>query len=229
MKTDFRELKVELRDRIVRGTWPLGAALPNEVELAEEFNCARATVNRAMRELAEEGLLERKRKAGTRVRDVPRRQVTLNVPFVRHEIEALGARYRYSLLSSQILAMPDWLRAQMNVSADADVRKVQCVHYADGVPYMVEERWFNLTDLPEAESIDFSETAANEWLVAQVPFNDVEMSFSAQAADEDLARLLGCAAGDALFRTERTIWRGDRPLCFARLVYRQGYNLSARY
>jgi GntR family histidine utilization transcriptional repressor len=47
MKTDFRELKVEMRQRIMAGVWPLGTMLPNEVDLAEEFDCARATVNRA--------------------------------------------------------------------------------------------------------------------------------------------------------------------------------------
>ena len=41
--------------------------IPGEEALAREFGCARATVNRALRDLAEAGVLERRRKAGTRV------------------------------------------------------------------------------------------------------------------------------------------------------------------
>ncbi len=94
MKTAFRDVKQDVRRRIVQGVWAPGALVPNEVDLAAEFQCSRATVNRAMRELAEEGLVERKRKAGTRVLKSPTRQARFNIPIVRKEIEARGLFYR---------------------------------------------------------------------------------------------------------------------------------------
>ena len=63
-KTNYRDVKAEILRRITEGDWAPGARLPGEVELAEAFGVARATVNRAMRELTDEGLLERRRKAG---------------------------------------------------------------------------------------------------------------------------------------------------------------------
>lgn len=229
MKTDFRELKVEMRQRIMAGVWPLGTMLSNEVDLAEEFDCARATVNRAMRELAEEGLVDRKRKAGTRVRKVPRRQVSFGVPLVRAEIENSGARYRYALLRSEVSVVPDWLRAKMNLPEGVNVRRVQAMHYADGLPYQYEDRWLNLEYLSEAEGASFADTPASEWLVSQATFSDVEMSLSAQTADVDVARLLECDTGAALFRVERCVWQQGRPITFARLLYHQGFNLTTRY
>jgi GntR family histidine utilization transcriptional repressor len=229
MKTDFRELKSELRQRIVGGTWKLGALLPNEVDLAAEYNCARATVNRAMRELAEEGLLERKRKAGTRVRQVPRRHVRMPVPLIRNEIEGAGSRYRYALLEDTIAPAPDWLRARLSLHDEAEVRHVRAMHYADGVPYQYEDRWFNLLGLPTARTPSFAESGAAEWFVSEVPFSDVEMSLSAQIADADMSGLLGTEVGAALFRIERAVWAGEVPVNFTRLLYRQGYNLSMRY
>ena len=50
-----------------RRDWPPGALIPGEEALAQEFGVARATVNRALSELARAGVLERRRKAGTRV------------------------------------------------------------------------------------------------------------------------------------------------------------------
>ena len=82
----YRDIKREMFRRIRAREWPPGARLPGEVDLAAEFGCARATVNRAMRELATDGIIERRRKAGSRVRLVPSRQVTFEIPLVRAEL-----------------------------------------------------------------------------------------------------------------------------------------------
>ena len=66
----WQSIRAEALRRIRAGLWPPGARIPDEAELAAEFGCARATVNRALRDLAEAGLLERKRKGG---RYLPRR------------------------------------------------------------------------------------------------------------------------------------------------------------
>ena len=166
MKADFRALKQELRQRIVQGIWPPGTLLPNEVDLAAEFSCARATVNRAMRELAEEGLVERKRKAGTRVRQAPLRQARFSIPLVRQEIEAQGAAYRYALVRREEQDAPDWLRARLGLGLGARVLHLICMHYADGNPYQLEDRWINLEALPDAAGADFAATRdqMNGWL-----------------------------------------------------------------
>ena len=59
-------------ERIQNGIWPEGELIPTECDLAAELGCARATVNRAMQALAENGVVERRRKVGTRVAIHPR-------------------------------------------------------------------------------------------------------------------------------------------------------------
>ena len=63
----YQNIKTEMRECIQTGIWKQGGLIPVEAALAKEFDCARTTVNRALRELAQEGILERRRKAGTRV------------------------------------------------------------------------------------------------------------------------------------------------------------------
>jgi GntR family histidine utilization transcriptional repressor len=41
--------------RIADGDWKPGELIPGEVDLADEFGCARATVNRALQDLADAG------------------------------------------------------------------------------------------------------------------------------------------------------------------------------
>jgi len=56
-----------LEARICSGSWPVGAVLPTEYELAAEYHCGRNTVSKAIAQLVHEGFVERKRRAGTRV------------------------------------------------------------------------------------------------------------------------------------------------------------------
>lgn len=56
-----------LAEAIAEGRHPVGSVLPNEFELADQFEVSRSTVRAAMRELQASGLVSRKRNAGTRV------------------------------------------------------------------------------------------------------------------------------------------------------------------
>ena len=86
-RISYQDIKALALKRIRNKTWPPGSIMPGEVDLAEEFGCARATVNRAMRELADEGFIDRKRKAGTRIKSSPTRHAKFAIPLIRDEIE----------------------------------------------------------------------------------------------------------------------------------------------
>ena len=72
--TGFREIRDTLVERIRAGQLRAGEFLPSEIELAAEFGVARATVSRALGDLAEAGVVERRRRAGTRVALAPVRR-----------------------------------------------------------------------------------------------------------------------------------------------------------
>ncbi|MCV2865550.1 GntR family transcriptional regulator [Albidovulum sediminicola] len=228
-KISFRDVKAEIRRRIERRIWGPGDLVPGEIDLAEDFGCARATVNRAMRELTEEGLLERKRKAGTRVRAMPLRQARFEIPLVRAEITAMGAAYHYALLSTQTVPAPDWLRDRLGLRAGARALHLRCLHSADGRPYQFEDRWINLQALPQAETADFALQGPNEWLVQAVPYSEVEISFLAAAATVDVAAALGIEPGEPTFTAERTTWWQSRAITHVRLSFARGYRMTTRY
>ncbi|MFV0514397.1 MAG: GntR family transcriptional regulator [Jhaorihella sp.] len=229
MARNFRDVKADILDKITSGVWAPGSLIPNEVELAETYECARATVNRAVRELADAGMVERRRKAGTRVRMAPVRQARFDIPLVRKEIEDQGAAYRYSLVHREVLPAPDWLRARLKLTGKADALHLVCMHFGDGIPYQFEDRWISLDILPQARDADFSRSGPNEWLVGAIPFSDAEISFLAVPADETLAAHLDCNPGDALFQTERSTWWQGRAITFVRLYFRRGHRMTTRY
>lgn len=228
-KTTFRDVMAEILHRITEGPWGPGTLLPGEVELAEEFRCSRTTMNRALREVTELGFLDRKRKAGTRVRMAPIRQARFEMPIVRTEVEKTGASYRYALVSREILVAPDWLRARMNLSVGSEVVHLVCLHSANGEAFQLEDRWINGAALPQALQQDFAAIGPNEWLVATVPFSEVEISFLAAAADAVTVAHLDHKLGEPVFCVERATWWQNAAITLVTLSHRRGYRMTTRY
>lgn len=86
----YQSLAGDLRAAIVRGDYPPGAHLPTEHELCDTHRVSRHTAREALRILSAEGLIERRRGAGTTVahRSKPR-------PFVQ-TIGGLGDILQYA-------------------------------------------------------------------------------------------------------------------------------------
>lgn len=222
----WQAVQQEVLRRIRTREWPPGTLIPAETELAREFGCARATVNRALRELAESGLLDRRRRAGTRVALAPVRRATLEIPILRQEIEAKGASYGYALLSRSTEAPPPNVRSAMQLDAAARPLHVRALHLASGAPYAYEDRWISLATVPEIATADLERISANEWLVRHAPYSSGDLTLSATEAGADVAATLGCPQGSAVFVMERATWLNEDSITFVRLTFRPGHVLQ---
>jgi GntR family histidine utilization transcriptional repressor len=227
--TSYHDIKATILLRIRENIWPPSANLPGEIDLAKEFGCARATVNRAMRELVDEGILERKRKAGTKVKPSPTRRAMFSIPIVREEVANTGAKYRYVLIERAVIPVPRWLRARMDIAKDQPTLHLRCMHYADGNPYQFEDRWINLAAVPTAADFDFEDIGPNEWLVREVPFTEGELVFTATNATNEIANLLKSVDGAAVFTVERTTWLDKMSVTYARLYFAKDHKMTTRF
>lgn len=222
----WQAVQDEVLRRIHARIWAPGDMIPNEQDLADEFGCARATVNRALRNLSDDGLLERRRKAGTRVALHPVRRATLRIPMIRQEIESRNQTCSYMRVLYQKGAPTALVRARMAAPEGDEFVRVKSVHLADGIPFVYEDRWINLTTIPEARSEDFMTISANEWLLTKAAFTRGEISFSARSADEETAEILGTSPGTAIFEIERTTWNNDRAITTVSQRFQPGYKMQ---
>ncbi|MFN4171257.1 MAG: GntR family transcriptional regulator [Pseudorhodobacter sp.] len=211
--------------RIRTREWLPGARIPDEADLAAELGCARATVNRALRDLAEAGLLERRRKAGTRVPLNPVRKATFEIPIIRQDIESRGLTPGYRLLSRDLAPAPEDLAR--GLAGEAQLLSVRALHLADGIPFCLEERWINPVTAPGVLVADLTGISANEWLVQNTSFTGGDIAFGALNADPATARLLDCAPGAALFIIDRTTRTGEALITSVRLSYAPGHRMQA--
>lgn len=221
----WQGVRAEALRRIRAREWPPGALIPKEAEIALEMGCARATVNRALRDLAEAGYLDRRRKGGTRVTETPVRRAVFDIAIIRLEVEQSGASYGYTLLDDRTEPLPADLAATLGTAPGTPWRHIIALHSAGERPFCLEDRWLNPQLVPQ-ERADFTALSANEWLVRNIPFTDGALSFRACKADTALAARLGCERGDALFAVERITRTEDAAVTAVTLTYAPGHRLA---
>jgi GntR family histidine utilization transcriptional repressor len=224
----WQSVQAEALRRIRTREWPPGAQIPHEADLAAELGCARATVNRALRDLAQAGLLERRRKAGTRVPLNPVRKATFDIPIIRQDIEARGQAYGYRLLQMASATPPLDVATRLRLPPDAQMLHILALHLANDTPFCLEDRWINPVAVPEIKDADLTIISANEWLVQNAAFSSGDFAFGAMAASQSVSACLNCAENAAVFTLDRTTWAAALPITSVRLCYAPGYQITAK-
>ncbi|TIV71068.1 MAG: GntR family transcriptional regulator, partial [Mesorhizobium sp.] len=111
----------DIREKILSGAWTPGHRIPFEHELTAQYNCSRMTVNKALSQLAKAGLIERRRRSGSFVRQPQSQAAVLELHDIRIEVEALGLPYRYERLERLKRRSSADDRARLGLSAAGPV------------------------------------------------------------------------------------------------------------
>ena len=225
-RATHHSIRKAIRQRIVAGEWKLGELIPGEVEFAEEYSCSRSTVNRALQALAEEGIVERKRKGGTRVRPLPMPQAQFRIPLLREQVEGAGHSYQSRIRVREERSPSGVIRDRMKLETGVRCSYLETLHLADHRPFALERRWVNHETVPEFRTADLTELSANEWLLMTVPFSRGDVSLSASAADREASEALAVERGAALFTMDRITWLQGRSVTAVTLFYAPGFRLD---
>jgi GntR family transcriptional regulator, histidine utilization repressor len=225
---NWRDVYDEIRSRILDSTYGPGDKLPRDEDVAQELGCSRGTVQRAMRELSEDGTVERRRKGGTHVRNHPVTRATFDISITRHEVETAGKAYSYQLVSRQMAMTPRPVVAAFGLNTPQEMLRIEALHLADQRPYVYEDRWVCTNTVPEIARIDLHRESANEWLVLNRPYSRADLRFYAQNAGAHYAKMLDTRPEEALFVMERTTWIGAAPITMVKAVTSPGYQLLTR-
>ncbi|HOZ31999.1 MAG TPA: GntR family transcriptional regulator [Tabrizicola sp.] len=228
MTLGWEDIRAEVLRRIRARDWPPGALIPGEEALAEEFGVARATVNRALTALADAGVLERKKRAGTRVASLPVRRARLEIPLIRLDVLGRGLAYDFSLLADRMVPGPGPVTTRMGLPEGTRLRYLETLHRAEGRPFVYETRWLNPVVLP-APPPDFAAVSVNEWLVSHVSLVSGDIAFTAEPATPSEAAVLGIAPGTALLVAERTTTGTAGPVTLVRLAHAPGHRVQMAF
>ena len=143
------EVKASIRQRIAEGGWQPGMKLPSERELVQQFGCARMTVHHALRELEDEGLIERRQGSGSYVAQLHPISNVLQVRDIRDEIAERRHVHATRVCSVQREKAGADIAAAMRLRKGATVFHVRLVHLENGVPIQLEDRHVNPALAPD--------------------------------------------------------------------------------
>jgi len=228
-----QRIRRDLEDRILGGHWRPGDRIPSEHALMAQYACSRMTVNKVLSALAHNGLIERRRRAGSFVaRPSPHlEQAALDIPDIAAVVRARGHAYSLYLIErEQRCACADNPEDVQLTANGGELLALTCLHLADQRPLALEQRKISLTAVPEAREVDFSHHPPGSWLLQHAPWTRAEHRISAIAAEPAQATLLEIRAGAACLRIERRTWRGEQPITWVRQWFPgDAYELIARF
>lgn len=215
----YARVKAWLKDGLSRSRWPAGERMPSEAELVERFGVSRMTVNRALKELQAEGLVERRQGLGSFAAPLHRVSSQLTIRDLHEEIEGGGHAHSADVHLARAEPAAPALAEQLGVAPGAPVFHTLIVHRRDGVPLQCEDRFVNPAAAPDYLGVDFTRTTPTHYLLQVAPIWQAQYRIEATNATPDEARLLGIAARDPCLVVVRRTEDRQRPITIARLVH----------
>lgn len=211
--TPARRIREDIETRIHSGDWRPGTRIPFEHELVQIYGCSRATVSKALGALADAGLIERRRKAGSFVAHPPVHSAVMEVPDLAVLIAARGENYRWEAITIR--------RAAANEEGvPHPALLIEGVHFSGNEPFALERRLISLEEVPEAGDADFAAEAPGTWLLAHIPWTSARHVIRAVAPNRTEAVRLALPSHAPCLELERTTWRSGRPVTHVRQLFR---------
>ncbi len=207
-----------------------GELMPSEAELVARFGVSRMTVNRALRELQGEGLIDRLQGVGTFAAQLGRVASTLSIRDLHAEIEARGHHHHAEVHVVREEAAGAALAGQLGLRVGAPVFHTLIVHHDNQVALQCEDRYVNPACAPDYLQADFTRTTPTQYLLEVAPLWKAQYTIEASAPTAEEARLLGIDAREPCLVVVRRTMRDEIPITLARLVHPgQRYQLQGSF
>ena len=216
----YRRIQATLREEIAAGIWRVGALVPSERELARRHAVSLMTARHAVTELEREGLVERRRGAGTFVA-APRIQFN-KLQGLGELIRALGLAPSSKIVSF-LPAYDAAVAARLSRPATVPLLRLERLHCADGEPFALVVIYVVAADFAQFPAAQLERESLLVLLERRygVVAASADEEVEATGADLHAAQLLRTPGGTPLLRI-RQVMRNARkePFLYAEGLYR---------
>ncbi|MEA9979375.1 MULTISPECIES: histidine utilization repressor [unclassified Pseudomonas] len=226
----YRRAKDFVQSKLRSGEWAPGDLIPSENRLVQELGMSRMTVNRALRELTEEGHLVRVSGVGTFVAKSKPQSNLLRITAIADEIIARGHRYSCKVLHLGREAASMAVAAALALPTGTSVFHLLCVHSEEGVPVQLEDRYVNPELVPEFLQQSFGEQLQPaRYLLNVIRPDEMEHIVEASHPSSDESRHLQIDTNEPCLVLMRRTWSGAKIVTYVRLVHPSSrYRLGSR-
>ncbi|MCH8248599.1 MAG: histidine utilization repressor [Proteobacteria bacterium] len=226
----YQELKDFIIEKISSGELQPSDRVPSENELVEAKSVSRMTANRALRELTDEGYVERVAGRGTFVSDYRSRSDLLEVQNIADEIMRRGNTHSSCVVRQSLQHARGEIAKALHVEQGADVFHLLLVHSENGTPIQVEDRYVLATFAPDCLETNFDSITPSAYLTNIAPFQEAEQVVRASRPNSAIRKQLEMGDDEASLVVIRRTWSEGRPVTFARLHHPGSrYELTGHY
>lgn len=219
----YHQIYLALRDEILSGERGFGEMLPTEHDLTEQYAVSRITARRALDELAQHGMVERRRRTGTRVCfRSPVSPIEGHVDQAVESLIAFGHGTRVRVLELGEVAADPAIAERLDLAEGAPVLRALRLRLTDDAPLGAIESF-----VPSDIGLPLDRESLTRQPMLQLiresghVIGAGEQTISAISADPLLAELIETEARAPIIQIERVVRsQQGRPLLFTCARYR---------
>lgn len=226
----YQRVKQMIIQQIQNGTWPPHYRIPSESELVEQLGFSRMTINRALRELAVDGLLVRMQGVGTFVAEPKGHAALFEIRNIADEIAERGHKLRTQVVVLGELTANHKQAVDLELTAGDTIFHSVLVHYEENIPVQIEERYISTQIAPDYLKQDFTQQTPNKYLNSIAPVTEGEHVVEAVLGSAEECDLLQINRKEPCLLIHRRTWSGLLVISSTRLLYPGSrYRLEGRF
>jgi len=214
----YAKVKQLICQKVDSGEWREDQRIPSEPEMVKLLSVSRMTINRALRELAEEGVLTRQQGVGTFVARKKAHSALFEVHNIAEEIASRGHQHHAELISLlQAKASMDEAMG-LGVQVNHPIFRASVLHFENALPIQLENRVVNALLAPDYAEQDFQHNGAYHYLMKVAPMTAGEHRVEAVVASAEEGELLQIQPNEPCIQIKRRTWCGEQLVTTARLI-----------
>lgn len=214
----YAKVKQAICQKINSGEWQEDQRVPSESEMVNALHISRMTINRALRELTDEGVLTRQQGVGTFVARRKAHSALFEVHNIADEIAERGHSHHAKLI--EITRARASMEEAMNlgVRTNHSIFRATILHFENELPIQIEHRVVNASLAPDYDQQDFTHNGAYHYLMQMAPMTEGEHLVEAVMPSEAECELLQIASNEPCLQIKRRTWCREQLVTTARLI-----------
>ena len=229
-KPRYQHIKDLIIEQIARGDLRPHDRVPSENDWVESTGVSRMTANRALRELTDEGYVDRVAGIGTFVSDLKANSHLLEVRNIADEVTLRGHLHSAHIIRKRRRAADEEVARALNIPQGTEVFNILLVHHEDGTPIQVEDRYVTTAFAPQFLEQDFTTVTPSAYLSDISPLQEADHVVRAAMPDPAVQDYLKMGVREPCLVVIRRTWANGRPVTYGRLHHPGSrYELTGHY
>ncbi len=205
----YLQVKESISKRIGSGELQPGMRIDSENALVQALGVSRMTVNRALRELTNEGSLLRQQGVGTFVAGRKPQSAMFEIIPINEEIEQRGGQHSCQILLLREERARPTLAADLQLAAYAPVYHALLLHKENGKPIQLADRYINPLVAADFLRQDFQRITPGAYLLSLFPVSQVEHVIEAIIPERWVRDYLAINEAEPCLVLHRRTWVGE--------------------